>query len=74
MIGQSHMLFALTFTHIRDGGDGTVYAVLEGLEVSLSKVKHWDQHLEFYAENDEIISASQQVKRIVSQLVQIASA
>lgn len=57
-----------------DGGDGTIYAVLEGLEVSLSKVKHWDQHLEFYAENDEIISASQQVKRIVSQLVQIASA
>jgi hypothetical protein len=57
-----------------DGGDGTVYAVLEGLEVSLSKVKHWDQHLEFYAENDEIISASQQVKRIVSQLVQIAGA
>jgi hypothetical protein len=57
-----------------DGGDGTVYTVLEGLEVSLSKVKHWDQHLEFYAENDEIISASQQVKRIVSQLVQIAGA
>lgn len=56
-----------------DGADGTVYAVLEGLEVSLSKVKHWDQHLEFYAENDEIISSSQQVKRIVSQLVQIAS-
>ncbi len=55
-----------------DGGDGTVYTVLEGLEVSLSKVKHWDQHLEFYAENDEIISASQQVKRIVTQLVQIA--
>lgn len=57
-----------------DGGDGTVYAVLEGLDVSLSKVKHWDQHLEFYAENDEIISASHQVKRIVAQLVHLAGA
>ncbi len=55
-----------------DGGEGTVYAVLEGLDVSLSKVKHWDQHLEFYAENDQIISASQQVKRIVAQLVHMA--
>ncbi|HIA54291.1 MAG TPA: hypothetical protein EYN91_19750 [Candidatus Melainabacteria bacterium] len=57
-----------------DGGDGTVYAVLEGIDVSLSKVKHWDQHLEFYAENDAIISHSQQVKRIVAQLVHLASA
>ncbi len=57
-----------------DGGEGTVYAVLEGIEVSLSKVKHWDQHLEFYAENDAIISNSQQVKRIVAQLVHLANA
>lgn len=56
------------YAHL-DGGGGTVYNVLEGLDVSLSKVKHWDQHLEFYAENDEIISASRQVKRIVAQLV-----
>ncbi len=57
-----------------DGGEGTVYEVLEGIDVSLSKVKHWDQHLEFYAENDAIISNSQQVKRIVAQLVHLANA
>lgn len=57
-----------------DGGDGTVYSVLEGIDVSLSKVKHWDQHLEFFAENDAIISNSQQVKRIVAQLVHLTNA
>jgi len=57
-----------------DGGDGTVYSVLEGIEVSLSKVKHWDQHLEFFAENEAIISNSQQVKRIVAQLVHLTNA
>ncbi|MBX9950589.1 MAG: DUF5320 domain-containing protein [Candidatus Obscuribacterales bacterium] len=57
-----------------DGGEGTVYEVLEGIDVSLSKVKHWDQHLEFYAENDAIISNSQQVKRIVAQLVHLTNA
>lgn len=51
-----------------DGDQNTVYEVLEGLDVSLSKVKHWDQRLELYAENDEIVAASQQVKRILAQL------
>lgn len=57
-----------------DGAEGTVYEVLEGIDVSLSKVKHWDQHLEFYAQNDAIISNSQQVKRIVVQLQHLAGA
>lgn len=55
-----------------DGDGGTAYAFLEGLDASLSKVKHWDQHLEYYAENDAIVSTSQQVKRIVAQLVRMA--
>ncbi len=57
-----------------DGSNGTVYAVLKGIDVSLSKVKHWDQHLEAYASNDEIISASEQVKRIFTQLAQVSAA
>jgi len=61
------------YAHTEDG-DVTVYEVLEGLDVSLSKVKHWDQHLEFYAENDQIITASRQVKRIVAQLVHLSTA
>lgn len=55
-------------------GDDTVYEVLEGLDVSLSKVKHWDQRLEYYAENDEIIAVSHQVKAIIAQLVHLTTA
>ncbi|MBC7996957.1 MAG: hypothetical protein IAF58_03380 [Leptolyngbya sp.] len=49
------------------------YAVLEGLDVSLSKVKHWDQRLETRAFNDEIVSVSQQIKFIVAQIVRLAN-
>lgn len=48
------------------------YAVLEGLDVSLSKVKHWDQRLETRAFNDEIVSVSQQIKFLVAQIVKLA--
>lgn len=51
-----------------DADSGTVYEVLEGIDVSLSKVKHWDQKLETHAANAEIIAASQQVQRILEQL------
>jgi hypothetical protein len=55
-----------------DADNGTVYEVLEGIDVSLSKVKHWDQKLELHAANDEIIAASHQVKRISEQLAYLA--
>lgn len=50
------------------------YAVLEGLDVSLSKVKHWDQRLETRAFNEQIVSVSQQTKFIVAQIVKLANA
>lgn len=56
-----------------DSANKTVYEVLEGLDISLSKVKHWDQHLEVFAENDEIISQSKQVKKLVAQLMHLSS-
>lgn len=55
-----------------DADNGTVYEVLEGIDVSLSKVKHWDQKLELHAASDDIIAASHQVKRILDQLALLA--
>lgn len=55
-----------------DADNGIVYEVLEGIDVSLNKVKHWDQKLELHAANDDIIAASHQVKRILDQLALLA--